>query len=213
VDLNEMATALPDVRGSINNIKERRLEVLISSKPAVAERFYYNTETNRSLSKTRPSSTSSSTSIGISSATPSRTLSRYSTVPATGKASAHHLPLASAPSGRAALATTPCAQRSATASKAVREGSRDAPYVGPLETAGGEGLRARNRFKALRAGQGGGMAGVRETNRNRGTTSASMYSPRGAFCPSVKRVPEAPPDLPLDRERSGGVLVFADELA
>jgi hypothetical protein len=45
VDLNEMANALPDVRGSINNIKERRLEVLIASKPAVAERFYYNTET------------------------------------------------------------------------------------------------------------------------------------------------------------------------
>ena len=40
-----MANALPDVRGSINNIKEHRLEVLISSKPAVAERFYYNTET------------------------------------------------------------------------------------------------------------------------------------------------------------------------
>ena len=45
VDLNEMANALPDVRGSINNIKEHRLEVLISSKPAVAERFYYTTET------------------------------------------------------------------------------------------------------------------------------------------------------------------------
>jgi hypothetical protein len=45
VDLNEMANALPDVRGSINNIKEHRLEVLIGSKPAVAERFYYNTET------------------------------------------------------------------------------------------------------------------------------------------------------------------------
>jgi hypothetical protein len=45
VDLNEMANALPDVRGSINNIKERRLEVLIASKPAVEARFYYNTET------------------------------------------------------------------------------------------------------------------------------------------------------------------------
>jgi hypothetical protein len=40
-----MANALPDVRGSINNIKERRLEVLIASKPAVAQHFYYNTET------------------------------------------------------------------------------------------------------------------------------------------------------------------------
>src|SRR5262249_36880680 len=39
VDLNEMANALPDVRGSINNIK------LISSKPGVANQFYYNTET------------------------------------------------------------------------------------------------------------------------------------------------------------------------
>jgi hypothetical protein len=45
VDLNEMANALPDVRWSINNIKEHRLEVLIGSKPAVAERFYYNRET------------------------------------------------------------------------------------------------------------------------------------------------------------------------
>jgi hypothetical protein len=45
VDLNEMANALPDVRGSINNIKEHRLQVLLGSKPAVAERFYYNTET------------------------------------------------------------------------------------------------------------------------------------------------------------------------
>lgn len=40
-----MANALPDVRGSINNIKERRLDVLIASKPAVAQHFYYNTET------------------------------------------------------------------------------------------------------------------------------------------------------------------------
>ena len=45
VDLNEMANAVPDVRGSINNIKERRLGVLLGSKPGVAERFYYNTET------------------------------------------------------------------------------------------------------------------------------------------------------------------------
>jgi hypothetical protein len=45
VDLNEMANSLPDVRGSINNIKERRLQVLIDSKPAVARHFYYNPET------------------------------------------------------------------------------------------------------------------------------------------------------------------------
>jgi hypothetical protein len=45
VDLNEMANSLPDVRGSINNIKERRLQVLIDSKPTVARHFYYNPET------------------------------------------------------------------------------------------------------------------------------------------------------------------------
>jgi hypothetical protein len=45
VDLNEMANARPDVRGSINNIKERRLEILIESKPAVALHFYYNADT------------------------------------------------------------------------------------------------------------------------------------------------------------------------
>jgi Uncharacterized conserved protein (DUF2075) len=45
VDLNEMANSVPEVRGSINNIKERRLEVLIESKPPVARNFYYNSET------------------------------------------------------------------------------------------------------------------------------------------------------------------------
>ena len=45
VDLTEMANASPEVRGSINNIKERRLAVLIDSKPAVARSFYYNSET------------------------------------------------------------------------------------------------------------------------------------------------------------------------
>ena len=45
VDLNEMANSLEDVRGSINNIKERRLEVLINSKPLVSRNFYYNSET------------------------------------------------------------------------------------------------------------------------------------------------------------------------
>jgi hypothetical protein len=45
VDLNEMANARPDVRGSINNIKERRLQSLIESKPTVALHFYYNTDT------------------------------------------------------------------------------------------------------------------------------------------------------------------------
>lgn len=44
-DLNGLANANPDVRGSINNIKERRLQVLIESKPLVARHFYYNPET------------------------------------------------------------------------------------------------------------------------------------------------------------------------
>ena len=34
-----------DVRGSINNIKEHRLPVLIESKPLVSRHFYYNRET------------------------------------------------------------------------------------------------------------------------------------------------------------------------
>jgi hypothetical protein len=44
VDLNELANAIPDVRGSINNIKDRRLDVLIESKPGVKRSFYYNAE-------------------------------------------------------------------------------------------------------------------------------------------------------------------------
>jgi hypothetical protein len=45
VDLNELANALPDVRGSINNIKERRLSVLLESKSLCRQYFYYNAET------------------------------------------------------------------------------------------------------------------------------------------------------------------------
>lgn len=45
VDLNELANAEPEVRGSINNIKEHRLPNLIESKPAVARSFFYNRET------------------------------------------------------------------------------------------------------------------------------------------------------------------------
>jgi len=45
VDLNEMANALPDVRGSINNIKDRRLGVLLESKTECRNYFYYNAET------------------------------------------------------------------------------------------------------------------------------------------------------------------------
>lgn len=45
VDLNELANANPDVRGSVNNIKEHRLKVLISEKPECEKLFYYNSET------------------------------------------------------------------------------------------------------------------------------------------------------------------------
>jgi hypothetical protein len=45
VDLNGLANANEDVRGSINNIKERRLAALIAAKPLVAKHFYYNAET------------------------------------------------------------------------------------------------------------------------------------------------------------------------
>lgn len=45
VDLTEMANAVPAVRGSINNIKDYRLQTLIESKPQVAAKFYYNIDT------------------------------------------------------------------------------------------------------------------------------------------------------------------------
>ena len=45
VDLNELSNAMPEVRGSINNIKEHRLTVLIQSKPICSRHFYYNQET------------------------------------------------------------------------------------------------------------------------------------------------------------------------
>ncbi len=45
VDLNELANSTPEVRGSINNVKERRLLVLIQSKAICARYFYYNEET------------------------------------------------------------------------------------------------------------------------------------------------------------------------
>jgi hypothetical protein len=45
VDLNGLANANEDVRGSVNNIKERRLPALIDAKPLVARHFYYNSET------------------------------------------------------------------------------------------------------------------------------------------------------------------------
>ena len=45
VDLNELANANPDIKGSINNIKERRINVLLESKPICERYFYYNSET------------------------------------------------------------------------------------------------------------------------------------------------------------------------
>lgn len=45
VDLNELANLNQDVRGSINNIKESRLPILLRDKPACARYFYYNAET------------------------------------------------------------------------------------------------------------------------------------------------------------------------
>lgn len=45
VDLNELANAIPEVRGSINNIKDRRLSVLLESKSMVRQYFFYNSET------------------------------------------------------------------------------------------------------------------------------------------------------------------------
>lgn len=45
VDLNELANSNNDVRGSINNIKESRLEILLRDKPTCGKHFYYNSET------------------------------------------------------------------------------------------------------------------------------------------------------------------------
>lgn len=45
VDLNELANSNEDVRGSINNIKETRLAILLRDKSACARHFYYNAET------------------------------------------------------------------------------------------------------------------------------------------------------------------------
>ncbi len=45
VDLTELANANADARGSINNIKEKRLSTLIESKPLCERYFYYNSET------------------------------------------------------------------------------------------------------------------------------------------------------------------------
>jgi hypothetical protein len=44
VDLTALANASLEVRGSINNIKEKRLAILIDSKPICERYFYYNPE-------------------------------------------------------------------------------------------------------------------------------------------------------------------------
>lgn len=54
VDLNELANANPDVRGSINNIKEHRIGVLLDSKPICERYFYYNSQTKNLQSKIQP---------------------------------------------------------------------------------------------------------------------------------------------------------------
>lgn len=45
VDLQTLANAAPEVKGSINNIKEKRLSILLDSKPVCGSNFYYNSET------------------------------------------------------------------------------------------------------------------------------------------------------------------------
>jgi hypothetical protein len=43
--LDELANAHPDVKGSINNIKEHRITVVLESKPVCDRYFYYNSDT------------------------------------------------------------------------------------------------------------------------------------------------------------------------
>ncbi|WP_221935129.1 TIR domain-containing protein [Brevibacillus sp. LEMMJ03] len=45
VDLKELADNFPEVSGSINNIKEKRLKVLLDTKPICERYFYYNSDT------------------------------------------------------------------------------------------------------------------------------------------------------------------------
>jgi hypothetical protein len=47
VDLTELANANASVRGSINNIKEKRLSILLDSKAIFQQHFYYNQETKQ----------------------------------------------------------------------------------------------------------------------------------------------------------------------
>jgi hypothetical protein len=45
IDLNVLADSNEEARGSINNIKERRLSVLLDTKPVCAQHFFYNSDT------------------------------------------------------------------------------------------------------------------------------------------------------------------------
>ena len=45
VDLNKLANQHESVKGSINNIKERRLDILLESKQSLSRYFYYNSDT------------------------------------------------------------------------------------------------------------------------------------------------------------------------
>jgi hypothetical protein len=45
VDLNKLANQYESVKGSINNIKERRLDILLESKQSLSRYFYYNSDT------------------------------------------------------------------------------------------------------------------------------------------------------------------------
>ncbi|WP_353472304.1 TIR domain-containing protein [Salipiger sp. H15] len=45
VDLNELANARQDIKGSINNVKDHRLRVLLEQKEACARLFYYDADT------------------------------------------------------------------------------------------------------------------------------------------------------------------------
>lgn len=65
VDLNMLANTTRDVRGSINNIKERRLTVLLDSKPVCSRHFYYNSEQKTLRSKILHYFTFLNTLIGI----------------------------------------------------------------------------------------------------------------------------------------------------
>jgi hypothetical protein len=45
IDLNELANSRPDIKGSINNIKDHRLTVLLEQKELCARLFYYDSST------------------------------------------------------------------------------------------------------------------------------------------------------------------------